>query len=444
MIRFETIIQALRSAKTYLYLAIFFLPLERVLVLKLGNSNVRLTHLFLLISILVWLWEKFTEIKAEKKKVSAELKNFSRNFSQISNLYKLVVIYFLILGFSFLRPEAFDRMFSVFIYILFVVGSVFFIPQFFHKAKDLALAVKVFLAGSLAFCVFGLYQFIADMAGAPISWTLLTDKYTKSILGFTRVQGFFVEPLYFANFLIFPIIFCILLLMNKIKSRKLKVFLWLTLALSSVNFILANARGAFIALAIILLILFIANIKKFSKEFYYSAISVLLLIVIAGSLFYFAAPQSPIGNFVYHATHPFEGSAFSERKETFAFAWQMFKEKPLFGYGPGSFGVLAPLKQWEVRENWKIVNNLYLELLAESGIFGFLAMAAFFVYLLFLIFKSWKHTEDKLLKILYEGFFLVILGILIQYNTFSVIYLPYVWITVGLAIACLKMCRQSK
>jgi O-antigen ligase len=166
--------------------------------------------------------------------------------------------------------------------------------------------------------------------------------------------------------------------------------------------------------------------------------AIILLVVILGSV-YFIVPQSKIGQFIIHATYPFQGAAYEERKETFGYAWQMFKEHKILGNGPGSFGEQAPLKHWEVRQNWKIVNNIYLELLAETGILGFGAMVLFFILLLWFLYKSYRKTGDKLLKILFQGFFLVILGILIQYNTFSIIYLPYVWVIIGVAMATLKL-----
>jgi len=436
-------IKLLHDAKSWFYLAIFFLPLERVLVLNIGNTNIRFTHLFLLIAVLVWLIRKFSQIIKNKNNPLLELRKFFEKFQQISNLSRLIIIYFLILGLSFLQFNTVGRMFEVFVYTVFILAMFFFIPHFFHRVKEITLAIKVFFFSALVFGVFGLYQFIADMAGAGLEWTFLTAKYTKSILGFTRVQAFFIEPLYFADFLILPIVFCILILIKGVKSKNLKIFVWLTLILSVLNFILTNARGAFMAMFFILLCLLIFNYKKISKKILISGISIAVLLAIIFGAIYFVAPQSKPGRFVYHATHPFEAAAYEERKETISFAWQMFKEKPIIGHGPGSFGLQAPLKEWEVRENWKIVNNLYLELLAESGILGFLIMISFFIYLLYQIIKAYKKSENKLIQVLLQGFFLVILGILIQYNTFSVIYLPYVWIVIGLAISTIKLMPRA-
>ncbi len=445
----ETTFDFIIKAKFWLYLAIFFLPLERVLIIKISQTNIRFTHIFLFVAFFVWVWQKILEMQIKRKKSKGEFSEFSKRFPQISRLYKLIFVYFAILGFGLLAIRDFNRKFSVWLYTVFVLSSIYFIPHFFHKVKEIAikeirLAIKIFLWSSLATCVFGIYQFAADMLGAGVNWTFLTEKYTRDILGFTRIQGFFVEPLYFANFLIFPIVFCILLLMNKVKNPKTKIFLWLTLALSIINFILTNARGAFITLFVIFILFLILNRKRFSKEFLVSCAAAIVILILFFGTVSFVMPESSLGSFVKHATHPLQGAAFEERSETFGFAWQMFKDRPIVGHGPGSFGLMAPLKEWEVRENWKIANNLYLEFLAESGILGFTVMMIFFILLLISLYKSFAKTDNKLLKILFQGFFLVILGILIQYNTFSVIYLPYVWIVIGLAVGTLKFRTESK
>jgi len=445
----ETTFDFIIKAKFWLYLAIFFLPLERVLIIKISQTNIRFSHLFLLVAFFVWLWQKIVEMQMKDRGSKSEFKEFSKRFPQISRLYKLIFVYYAVLGFGLLSIRDFNRKFSVWLYTIFILSTIYFIPNFFHKVKEIAIkeiriAIKVFLWSSLITCIFGIYQFAADMLGAGVNWTFLTERYTRDVLGFTRIQAFFIEPLYFANFLIFPIIFCILLLMNKVKNPRTKIFLWVTLGLSIINFILSNARGAFITLFVILILLLIFNRKRFSKEFLLSCVAAIVILILFLGTVAFVMPESSLGSFIKHATHPFQGAAFEERSETFGYAWQMFKARPIVGHGPGSFGLMAPLKDWEIRENWKIVNNIYLEFLAESGILGFGIMIIFFMLLLVSLYKAFLKTNDKLLKILFQGFFLVILGILIQYNTFSVIYLPYVWIVIGLAVGALKFREQLK
>ena len=63
-----------------------------------------------------------------------------------------------------------------------------------------------------------------------------------------------------------------------------------------------------------------------------------------------------------------ESRAFVERQAAWALAWSMFLEQPLFGHGPGGFGVV---------DNWgerSYPHNLLLEVACEYGIAGMLAL----------------------------------------------------------------------
>lgn len=435
---FEKLKITFSGSKYWLYAAIFCLPIERVFVFNVFGATVRPTHVFLLIGILIWFYKKIFEVAANKN-AKILFEEYRSRFSKIYTLQRLSIIFFIIMGLGLFFSPDLNRSLFVFVSTVFILSLSIFIPQFFHKIKEVATAIKVFLVSSLVTCVFGLYQFIADMAGLGPNWTFLTEKYTKSILGFTRVQGLFIEPLYFADFLLLPIVFCSLFLLNKVKSERMKWFLRVTLVLSLINFVLTSARGAFLAGLAVLILFAVFNYSKISRKIKIAAVSALVLISLAGTLIYFIAPSGISGQFIYRATHPFQGAAFQERQETFKEAWLIFKEHPWLGSGPGSFGILAPLKAWESRQDWKIVNNLYLEILAENGIWGFLAIMSFFVLLLFYLYKAMKASGDKLRKILLEGFFWVIIAILIQYNSFSIIYLPFVWIVVGLAMAEVKI-----
>jgi len=51
-------------------------------------------------------------------------------------------------------------------------------------------------------------------------------------------------------------------------------------------------------------------------------------------------------------------------------AWDMFRARPLFGWGAGTYGVVYPQFQQGVLLYAKYPHNAYLEMLAETGIIG--------------------------------------------------------------------------
>lgn len=77
-------------------------------------------------------------------------------------------------------------------------------------------------------------------------------------------------------------------------------------------------------------------------------------------------------------------------------AWQAFLENPWFGKGWGSFSKIAP-KSGNVRAT--NVHCVYLQLLCETGIIGFLLIGSFFLIIFILIMKKiWNCKSVKYLK----------------------------------------------
>ena len=66
----------------------------------------------------------------------------------------------------------------------------------------------------------------------------------------------------------------------------------------------------------------------------------------------------------------------------------MFKDKPIIGHGPKSFRFKC--KQFSSTKGSCTTHphNTYLQLLAETGVFGFLFVFSFFILLLYMLIKS--------------------------------------------------------
>ena len=62
----------------------------------------------------------------------------------------------------------------------------------------------------------------------------------------------------------------------------------------------------------------------------------------------------------------------------------MFLDKPIFSNGPNSFRILCSLDKYDVNGNACSTHphNLYIQLLAETGIFGFYLFLVCFSYVL--------------------------------------------------------------
>tara|TARA_B100001063_G_scaffold247272_1_gene291980 strand:- start:7409 stop:8677 length:1269 start_codon:yes stop_codon:yes gene_type:complete len=102
-------------------------------------------------------------------------------------------------------------------------------------------------------------------------------------------------------------------------------------------------------------------------------------------------------------------------------AYKMFKDKPLVGHGPKMFRELCKSKKYEtgyyINKNNKKVwlntnctthpHNIYLQLLAETGIIGFILIFAFFLICSSIIFKKISHINYNINDISYLSFVMI-------------------------------------
>ncbi len=347
-----------------------------------------------------------------------------------------LVLYVLVAGFSLLNAPNMTRSISVFAFVLFTMSVSVLVPLFLNTEKKLQLVVRVLLASMAVVTVFGTYQWVGDFIGLPPALTGLRELYTKEVLGFPRVQSTALEPLYFANYLLLPL--CLVTALFIRGSKLIPMWLQLgLLALGFANLALTVARGGYIAMAGALLVLvgwFFINQRLFSWRVTASVLGVFCLGLIAATqLQQFDGITAKVQT---HVLNIFAGASFNERALTFEQAEAAFKTHPWIGIGPGSFGPYAsshPLIEPE--HGWAIVNNVYLETFAETGVLGALSLfSAFFIVILRSIYALTygKNNETRTLLIAALAAFI---GILIQYNTFSVLYIVHIWFVVGFLIA---------
>jgi O-antigen ligase len=405
----------------------------------------------------------------------------------ITQLPITALITFLFVNFlSFLFAQYPSRSLEVFLYTAFVAVFAFCTSRFFKtlEPQKKEKIIWALIISSFIVCLFGLFQFVGDFLNLPSSLTLLSLNYQKEILGFPRIQSTFIEPLYFANFLLIPLSLIIPLFFAKrimIRFADKKSLsqareggeaaeragvepgetseaeigaaaaslgqttasfftanrsLFFLLLLFTFNLFLTVSRGAWLGFLASLgvIIWFPArNASRSEAGGYRKAIfqNKKVILAGAGALLVAAAAIALFPPLRAHLITA-HGSAFSERNETFQLAIQAFKEHPLLGLGPGGFGPYAAGRlYWSPNEGWKIVNNLYLELLAETGIIGLIAFLAFIASLLYSALKAIMKEKEPFSRAIRIGFLATFIGMLVQYNTFSILYLMPFWFVIG-------------
>ncbi|HRY59880.1 MAG TPA: O-antigen ligase family protein [Patescibacteria group bacterium] len=305
-----------------------------------------------------------------------------------------------------------------------------------NKLK-LQKTIKVLLSSAVVFSIFGLFQFVGGMFGLPNAITGLSERYDKLVLGFPRIQSTFIEPLYFANYLMVPIMVALFFLMKKVEKKKSWYFVLLFLLFIGVM-VLTISKGAIASLAVVLVLIFIFQIRSiFSRtNIPYLLGIITFLVIVTGGMY--AVLQSSI-DFEKNYKKVYDvltGGSITERQEAYDVALEAFNDNKLIGIGVGNFGpYFAGYPTSAPDYGWAIVNNQYLEILAELGLTGFMVFFIFILSIFYYSWKAYKKTKDLFLRTTLLALNFAFIGIMIQYLTFSTLYIMHIWVLIGLILA---------
>lgn len=405
-----------------MYLLVFFLPFERIGSYDIAGVTVRLSQVIALLTVLAWI---FRGLDRQSFKLRTQ------------PLFWPMLVFLALSAASIFNSPNLDRSLKVWIFTAFTFGVSLLIPNIIRHGDQLPRLIKIlgfslFLVGS-----FGLYQFVGDIIGLSPAMTGLREQYTKEVLGFPRVQGTALEPLYFANYLLLPLCVFISLFLSKAYKFKPLIMVGLII-LAALNLILTVARGGYIAFAACLIIFGLMYFKKlFNIKIIFYSVLAAAFIYLGANYFLDLNIEGTKEKFVTHAENIFSGASYVERVYTMEEAYHAWLAHPLLGIGPGSFGPYVAAHPLDMPENgYLIVNNEYVELLAETGVLGFLLFVLIIVIIYVRSIKAIKMAKDKFVKAILIGLLVALAGILVQYNTFSILYIMHIWVTIGLIVAC--------
>lgn len=427
-------------------LIVFFLPFERVPTYNVGGADIKINVILGFITLFAWLLALM--FNSQKWRVNP------------SALTLPITLFIISLLLSLTQAFNLSRAIQVLIFTLFTIALSFLANSMIQSKEDLKKIIGVLFLSSLVAGAFGLFQFAGDVVGLPQSLTLLKEGYTSAVFGFPRVQAFSMEPLYFANYLIIPLSLLIAYFLAKVKFSKKQEdkfwdkwianpwFIFALLVLLGVNFVLTVSRGGYLGLVVVVLIyLFVFFRKVFSFRN-------ILIMAVAGILVYwgvtYALSQGQARasrEFFGHVTlnDLYEGESIQGRLNTFEFAYSAFEKNPVLGIGVGNYGPYA--KHYPVntpKYGWDIVNNQFIETLAETGLVGFIAFVLIFFVLLIRSLIAIRLTSDLFLKTTLIGLTAAMVGILVQYNFFSTLYIIHIWVAVGLLAGTQQLAFKQK
>jgi O-antigen ligase len=196
-------------------------------------------------------------------------------------------------------------------------------------------------------------------------------------------------------------------LQRRFKNKALETLLYSLLLISfSFFFLISQTRGAFLGLlaAIFCFLVYMTITHKPARKW----TGGILLLAVMGMGLLFSLGQTPaiqklpIGRLFNVG---FTEQTAQTRFWTWNTAWQGFKDRPLFGWGPENFSTVFDLHFDQRHFNPKAssetwfdrAHSVLFDYLAETGFFGILSFVSLFVvfYLQFFGFKIFREVEGS-------------------------------------------------
>ncbi|MDC1002714.1 O-antigen ligase family protein [Candidatus Pelagibacter sp.] len=233
----------------------------------------------------------------------------------------------------------------------------------------------------------------------------------------TRISSFFGEELIMGSYLsrLFPLLFALFLVKKKQKYEI--YFIGFLFILVDTLIFMSGERSAFffLNLSTVFIIILIKEYQKFRLvTFIIAIICVLVLSLNSPNLNQrmFKGPAEDMGLI----KNSKEAVIFSKPHDILIrTAYKMFKDQPIFGHGPKMFRVICKDYKYvtEVSPCYIHPHNFYIQLLAETGIIGFLFLFSALVYVFYIALRQLKSIIFREKRFLSDYQVCLLAGILI-------------------------------
>jgi putative inorganic carbon (HCO3(-)) transporter len=333
----------------------------------------------------------------------------------------------------FYHPVSYTIIFSFFWILITAITSTIPVVSLKFFLSRLWFVVVFFYINAIFFKEFKNYKTFIWLYSLPlvivIAYTL--NNHLSYGLFDQKAANFACNPFYKDHtaygaalaMIIFPVFGFII---NKKSSFFTKTIAFLLFALLFIAIIFSYSRAAWISIVGALLVLVVILLKI---KFKHLAITTIVLSII-GVLVYNQLmedleknKQDSSGNFEKHLQSIYNvktDASNVERLNRWACALRMFKEKPLLGWGPGTYMFQYAPFQLSYQKTIISTNtgdrgnahSEYLGPLSEQGVLGLIAFLLILVYSIYTGLHAYKYATDKEIKLF---ILMTLLGLITYY-----------------------------
>ena len=233
----------------------------------------------------------------------------------------------------------------------------------------------------------------------------------------TRVSSFFGDELIMGSYLsrLFPLLFALFLLKKKQKYEV--YFIGLLFILVDVIIFMSGERSAFffLNLSTIFIIILIKEYQKFRLITFIIGIICVVILSLNSSKFNERMFKGPAKNMGLIESSNNAVIFTPQHDSLIRTAYNMFKDQPIFGHGPKMFRIICKDEKYAtgITPCMTHPHNFYVQLLAETGIIGFLFLFGALVYVIYTALRQFKSIIFKQKRPLTDYQVCLLAGILI-------------------------------
>lgn len=277
------------------------------------------------------------------------------------------------------------------------------ITDWCQTQADTRTLLKVLMASTIAVALFGLWQALSGgYSGLYDVLYPVQDEIAQIPAWEGRITSFLEHYNGLAGYLNLVLPFCLAFAIGGTDSVLRTLSRW-CLALAAIALLLTQSRGGLLAFVAILLVYtyLSANDRKTGiRQVAFVLIACLLAAAVVGLFF------QRLGEIDDFTT--------VSRLAIWAGAFTVFAQSPLFGTGFGNLrGLMGGLLN--LPDGWTgDAHNLYLELLAETGLIGFMVFSGLIVVALRTAQRQLRKTENHFNKMIGVATFAAICGVLVH------------------------------
>lgn len=319
----------------------------------------------------------------------------SNDFSYLNNKPFIIFLFFCII-FTICSLEAKDISLSINSALFYFRIGVFSCLIWYLIDKDKSILIYFYYALILCFSALVVDGFFQYFTGTNLVGFKLQGARVTSFFGDEKIMGSYLSRL-------FPLLFALFLVKQK---QKFEIyFIGLLFILVDILIFVSGERTAFffLNLSTIFIIILIKEYQKFRLVTFVIAIICIIILSLNSSKLtdrMFKDPGKDMG-----LIKSSNEQNISTKKYIFSpghdslirTAYNMFKDQPLIGHGPKMFRVICKNEKYAVGISPCMTHphNYYIQLLAETGIIGFLFL---FSSLGFVLYSTLRQLKSMIFK----------------------------------------------